>query len=273
MSGSAKDLQLNRGTMKFDDLDSKMRIFETAHDRSVLPDMYMVARIDGRGFTRLTKEVHPFEAPFDTVFRDYMIETTKHLMNCGFNVIYGFTQSDEISLLFDFSEKAFSRKTRKYISMLAGEASAKFSSLLGSVGAFDCRISELPNAKLVTDYFRWRNEDAHRNALNAHCYWRLRQDNFSRSAATAKIEGISIAAKNELLFTYGINFNDLPNWQKRGTGIYWKNTEKEGFNPKTNEKVTVQRRELFTDMELPMREEYSQFIADLVERHLPARLL
>ena len=86
--------------MKFDELDLKMRVFETAHDRSVLPGMLLVARIDGRNFTRLTKEIHKFEAPYDVRFRDMMIETTSHLMNCGFKTIYGYTQSDEISLLF-----------------------------------------------------------------------------------------------------------------------------------------------------------------------------
>jgi len=147
--------------MKFDDLDLKMRVYETASDRCVLPNMFMVARIDGRSFTKLTKEVHKFKAPFDEIFRDYMVETVKHLMTCGFDVIYGYTESDEISLLFNFNEKAFSRKVRKLISILAGEASAKFSTLLGSIGAFDCRISELPAKQLVVDYFRWRNEDAH----------------------------------------------------------------------------------------------------------------
>ncbi|SCW55557.1 hypothetical protein SAMN03159284_01808 [Mucilaginibacter sp. NFR10] len=29
--------------MKFDDLDEKMRIYETSQDRCVLPDMYIVA--------------------------------------------------------------------------------------------------------------------------------------------------------------------------------------------------------------------------------------
>lgn len=254
--------------MKFDDLDAKMRVYETAHDRCVLPDMYMVARIDGRGFTKLTKEVHPFEAPFDEKFRDMMVETVKHLMtNCGFNIIYGYTESDELSLLFHYNETAFSRKTRKLLSILAGEASAKFSSLLGGVGAFDCRLSELPNKQLVEDYFRWRNEDAHRNALNAHCYWRLRKDNFSKTEATAKIEGLSIAEKNELLFQYGINFNDLPNWQKRGIGLYWRDAPKEGFNPRTNEKVWVERRELFADFELPMREAYNQFIMEILNKY------
>lgn len=54
--------------MKFDDLDEKMRVFETAHDHCVLPGIWMVARIDGRGFTRLTKDVCKFEAPFDERF-------------------------------------------------------------------------------------------------------------------------------------------------------------------------------------------------------------
>ena len=116
--------------MKFDDLDKKMRVFETAHDFCVLPNMYMVARIDGRSFTKLTKDKHQFETPFDLKFRDLMVETVKHLMNCGFNVIYGYTESDEISLLFSLKEDTFNRKIRKYNSILAGEASAKFSLLL-----------------------------------------------------------------------------------------------------------------------------------------------
>ncbi len=253
--------------MKFDDLDLKLRVYETSQDRCVLPEMYIVARIDGRNFTRLTKEVHQFEAPFDEKFRDLMVETVKHLMSCGFNIIYGYTESDEISLLFHPKENTFGRKSRKYISILAGEASAKFSSLLGDVGAFDARLSELPNKKLVEDYFRWRNEDAHRNALNAHCYWRLRQDNFTVSEATAKIEGMSISANNEMLFQYGINFNNVPTWQKRGIGIYWKDVKKEGFNPKTNEHALVDKRMLYTDFELPMREEYNRFISNLVDKY------
>jgi tRNA(His) 5'-end guanylyltransferase len=253
--------------MKFDELDLKMRVYETAQDRCVLPNMYMVARIDGRGFTKLTKDVYKFKAPFDEVFRDYMVETVKHLMNCGFNIIYGFTQSDEISLLFDYDETAFSRKIRKYNSILAGEASAKFSTLLGGVGAFDCRISELPNKQLVVDYFRWRNEDAHRNALNAHCYWRLRGDQFSQTDATEKIKGLSTANKNELLFGYGLNFNEFPNWQKRGIGVYWKDFQKEGFNPKTQEKVVVDRRALFVDYDIPMKDDYEAFILGIIERN------
>ena len=250
--------------MKFDELDSKMRVFETAHDRSVLPGMFLVARIDGRNFTRLTKEVHKFEAPYDVRFRNMMIETTTHLMNCGFKAIYGYTQSDEISILFHPNITTFDRKIRKYNSILAGEASAKFSLLLQDLACFDCRISELPNVNLVVGYFRWRNEDAHRNALNAHCYWLLRKEGQSVKQATSALNRLSVAEKNELLWQRGINFNDLPLWQRRGTGLYWQSYEKTGTNPLTQEVVTTTRRQLTTNFELPMRDEYGALIQALI---------
>lgn len=251
--------------MKFDELDLTMRVFETANDRSVLPGMFMVARIDGRNFTRLTKEIHKFEAPYDVRFRELMIETTAHLMNCGFKTIYGYTQSDEISLLFHPAITTFDRKVRKYNSILAGEASAAFSLLLQDHACFDSRISELPNVDLVVDYFRWRNEDAHRNALNAHCYWLLRKEGQTVPQATRALEKLSVAEKNELLWQKGINFNNLPLWQRRGMGLYWESYEKTGTNPLTEEVVTTTRKRLKKDLELPMGDEYGQFVRSLIE--------
>lgn len=246
--------------MKFDELDQMMRVFETARDQYVLPGIHMVARIDGRSFTRLTKEVHQFATPFDEAMRDHMVGTTQHLMDCGFRVIYGYTQSDEISLLFHIDENSFGRKLRKLDSILAGEASAKFSTLLGDVGAFDCRISELPAARYVVDYFRWRQADAARNALNAHCYWLLRGRGKSVGEATNHLAGMSVAAKNELLFEAGVNFDALPGWQKRGVGLYWESYEKQGVNLKTGAAVTAVRRRMRVEMELPMGDEYSRLI-------------
>lgn len=251
--------------MKFDELDERMRVFETAHDLCVLPGVFMVARIDGRGFTRLTKEVHAFESPFDVRVRDMMVATTEHLMNCGFRILYGYMQSDEISLLFHPDEDTFGRKTRKLNSILSGEASAKFSLLLGGLAAFDCRICELPNAELVRDYFRWRNEDAHRNALNGHCYWSLRREGKGVDEATNTLVGLSVAQKNELLYQRGIQFNDLPSWQKRGTGLYREAYVKESRDPRTGEAVLVARRRLKVDFELPMRDAYGAFILSLLE--------
>jgi len=251
--------------MKFSELDKQLRIYETLNDRYVLPGIFMVARLDGRSFTRLTKEVHKFESPFDITFRDYMSQTVEHLMDCGFRVIFGYTQSDEISLLFHQDEDGFARKTRKLNSVLAGEASAKFSTLLGDIGVFDSRISELPSHKLVVDYFRWRNEDANRNALNAHCYWALRNSGMSVQESTDEVSGLSVAEKNELLFQVAnLNFNDIPLWQKRGTGVYWETYNKEAVNPKTGEKVTASRNRLKVDFELPMKDKFEEFVLALI---------
>lgn len=254
--------------MKFDELDERMRIFETAHDHCVMPGIYMVARLDGRNFTRLTKETRSFNAPFDEVFRDYMTATVEHLMDCGFRVIYGYTQSDEISLLLHRDEKAFGRKERKYNSILAGEASAKFSLLMGDLACFDSRICQLPNIELIQDYFNWRQEDAHRNALNAHCYWMLRGEGLSLNEATERLMGMSVADKNELLFSRDINFNDLPSWQKRGSGLYWQTYDKEGHNPITGETVTAKRRKIIVDFDLPFKDDYRNFLAARIEENL-----
>lgn len=259
--------------MKFDELDKRMRVFETVHDYCVLPGIYIVARLDGRGFTRLTKDVHQFEAPFDIRFRDLMVDTTEALIT-EFNALYGYTQSDEISLLFPLGCDLFNRKLRKLNSVLAGFASARFALKLGAMASMDCRICELPAPSHVVDYFRWRNEDACRNALNAHCYWMLRHQDHSATDASAALLRISVAEKNEMLFQQGVNFNDLPNWQKRGVGLHWTDYDKEGLNPMTGETVTAKRRRIKRDFELPMKEEYSAFIATIIqcdlERATPA---
>ncbi|GAB3262801.1 tRNA(His) guanylyltransferase Thg1 family protein [Chitinimonas naiadis] len=250
--------------MRFDDLDARMRVFETAHDVCVLPGVYIVARIDGRSFTKLTKETHRFDAPYDVRFRDMMVGTVQHLMQCGFSVVYGYTQSDEISLLFQLDENAFNRKERKWNSILSGEASACFSLQLGGMAAFDSRICQLPSAALVADYFAWRNEDAARNALNAHCYWTLRKQDMAPDAAAKRLARLNVAEKNELLFQHGVNFNDLPSWQKRGVGVYWKQVEKQGFNLKDGIPTVTSRRQLTVDHELPMREQYRDFILGML---------
>lgn len=246
--------------MKFDELDMRMRVFETTNDPVVLPGLWMVARLDGRGFTRLTRERHRFEAPFDVRFRDLMTATVEHLMGCGFRFLYAHTHSDEMSVLLHRDDETFGRKLRKLCSVLAGEASGKFSLLLGDVAAFDARVSQLPDLDLVVDYFRWRQEDAHRNALNAHCYWLLRREGRGAPEATRALEGRSPAWKNELLFRHGIQFADLPAWQKRGVGLYWETYEKTGRDPRTGAETRAQRRRLRVDPDLPMRAAYSDWV-------------
>jgi len=252
--------------MDFDTLDKQMRRFEQSFDRIMLEGIYLVARLDGRGFTRLTKKEWNLETPFDIKFRDAMIETTKHLMDCGFRMIYGFTESDEISLLFHLNDDTYSRKDRKLISILASEASVAFSMHTGKAAVFDNRLIPLPTIENVVDYFRWRQEDAHRNSLNSHCYWALRKEGVSAEDAQKQMTGISNSEKNDILFERGINYNDLPLWQKRGVGMYYRIEEREGFNPITNKTTTCTRRALHVEMDLPIGLEYSNLIETIVKQ-------
>lgn len=270
--------------MKFDDLDRTMRVYETAHDHCALPGLFLVVRLDGRSFTRLTKgEFRPqsrdaagereppqkFAAPFDERFRDAMLDAMTHLVgNAGFPILYGYQQSDEISLLLGPAADLFQRKLRKLESILAGEASAALTLQLGTRAAFDGRVSQLPSLKLVLDYFRWRQADAARNALSAHVYWTLRKEGRTPRQATAQASGLTTSAKHELLFARGVNFADLPLWQKRGTAVYWESYEKRGRNPKSGAEAVAVRRRLVRRLDLPMNDGYGLFLRDVIDAAL-----
>ena len=116
----------------------------------------------------------------------------------------------------------------------------------------------------MKDYFLWRQEDAHRNALNSWCYWTLRGDGDSVVKATKTLEGKSVSFKNELLFHHGINFDKLPSWQKRGIGLWFENYEKQGYNPISREDVVTTRREMKVEYDLPLREAYAELVAGFV---------
>lgn len=251
--------------MNFTELDRKMRRFEQSLDQVIWPELYLVARLDGRNFTRLTKEICEFEAPFDVRFRDAMISTTRHLMECGFRIIYGYTESDEISLLFHRDDNTFGHKTRKINSIMAGEASGFMSLQLGVPVCFDSRVAPLPNLECVGDYFAWRQEDAHRNSLNAHCYWMLRGKGLSAPQATEKLAGKSVSWKNELLFAEKINYNSLPDWQKRGIGLYHDTYEKKGYNPVKGQEETAVRKRIEVNMSLQVGDAYRKWVCALAE--------
>ena len=85
--------------MKIDLLEKKLRVYETTNDLRLSPNMFVIARIDGRNFSRLTRQELKLK-PYDQNMANCMIETAIHVMDCGFKTIYGFTQSDEISLLY-----------------------------------------------------------------------------------------------------------------------------------------------------------------------------
>jgi tRNA(His) guanylyltransferase len=246
--------------MQFDDLDERLRVFESIGDEPLSTDGHLVARLDGRGFTKLTKERLELSKPFDPRFRDVMVATTRHLMHSGLAVLYAYTQSDEISLWFAPDEQSFGRKPRKLLSVLAGEASASFSLAMGVVGAFDCRLALLPDLDRVCDYFRWRQQDAIRNAMIGHVYWRLRGQGLSPRRATSAMTGLGHAALGQRLREFGVEFDALPTWERCGVGQRWVRVEREGVDPRTGATTMAERRQVLLDDELPTGEAYAAYL-------------
>lgn len=234
-----------------------MRQGEYFHDLKVPKENWTILRLDGRGFSKFTAEA--FEKPFDERFHGHMVLTTKALVT-EFNAVFAFTESDEISCLLPFEWDFFDREVEKVLSISAAVASSTFTLSFGQAVQFDSRIWISGKFESVLDYFRWRQGDAHRCALNGWTYWTLRQEGASASEATQRLSGLKSSDKQELLFQRGINFNDLPNWQKRGTGVCYESIEKEGFNPLTKETVTVERRALTVVEDLPFGDDLSEFL-------------
>lgn len=243
---------------KFEKIQRQGEMF---HNLRIPNGVYPIIRVDGRGFSKYTND--HYEKPFDIRFRDRINEAALELFK-EMDAIYAYSESDEISILLHRDWSMFDRSWEKAVSVSAGIISSAFSDHDGT--HFDSRVHVAADMDAVKDYFSWRQADAKRCALNGWVYWTHRHNGFSGAAADSNMRGMSVAAKIVFLEAHGILWDRedpivlddfvVPNWQKHGVGIRWLEYEKQGFNPMTNQNVTVIRRALMTDYELPTGDEY-----------------
>ena len=112
-----------------DDLGKRMKEFyEKPAQTKLIRRMPVVIRIDGKAFHTFTRG---FQKPFDNVLIKTMQETTKYLCENIQNCIFGFTQSDEITIiLVDYKELNtsawFDYKVQKMCSIAASMATMAF---------------------------------------------------------------------------------------------------------------------------------------------------
>lgn len=254
--------------------EAQLRKYETALDQMIPPGLWMIVRLDGIAFTRTTKRFG-LHKPFDPHFTDAMMQMSQSLLaNSGFQIVYAYTMSDEISLLIAPQDQTFGRKTRKILSSLASHAGAamqremerpetraKYScpSDAEFLWPFDARISVLPDEQTVVDYFRWRLSEATRNCINNHCYWTLRQEGKKKEEATLELYGKSFSELNDFLFDRGVNFNELPLWQRRGIGVY-KEVYRSSVGGDSIMDDPILRKRVFSNEKLPKGDDYSSFL-------------
>jgi tRNA(His) 5'-end guanylyltransferase len=200
-------------------LGDRMKGYESAAESRLLPGTPIIARIDGRAFHTFTRNMR---RPYDVTMSSAMVNTTKKLVEES-NALLGYTQSDEISLLFfapdSKSETFFNGRRDKLVSVLASMASVYFreqqlwfkpEGFNQDLAFFDCRVFNTPTRAEAFNYFLWRERDATKNSISMAA-----QSVYSH----AQLHEKNSSEKQELLFQKGINWNNYPEFFKRGTYV------------------------------------------------------
>lgn len=262
------------------ELAARMKDFyENPAKTQLLRRMPVAIRIDGKAFHTFTRG---FQKPFDPVLMDTMQRTMKHLCENIQGCVFGYTQSDEITLILtDYqkltSEAWFNYEVQKMASISASMATVAFNKYFSEniikynstydplieenkrlieryvnaaeKGAmFDARCFNIPKEE-VTNLIYWRQLDATRNSIQM-----VGQAHFSH----AKLKDKTCNDIQDMLMTQcGINWNNFTIPCKRGTACI-KTEEKETikepniyFGEQIGERIIV-RRKWKIDYEIPI---------------------
>lgn len=208
-------------------------------------------RLDGRAFHRLTDTLG-LEKPFDEFFHKAMVTACTSLVSdSGLNPDLAYTFSDEISLYF--TKLPFSGRVEKIDSVAASYAASSFTLALGgtTLVSFDARVIPA-TPEYALEYLANRQNEAWRNHINAYCQQALIEEGMDAKKAAEQLKGLQSKDLHEMMHIRGFNLATTPSWQRRGTLVYKKLTEKEGFNPITKETVVAERSAVTAEPELPL---------------------
>ena len=221
-----------------DELGKRMKEFyEQVPKTRLVRRMPVAIRIDGKAFHTFTRG---FQKPFDKVLMTTMQETTKYLCENIQGCVFGYTQSDEITLiLVDYKELDtsawFDYEVQKLCSISASMATMAFNKFfaknvdkynsdpkssgiqanwylaaLDKGAMFDARCFNIPKEE-VTNLVYWRQLDAARNSVQM-----VGQANFSHK----ELQNKSCNMIQDMLHEQkGINWNDFPVDCKRGAAV------------------------------------------------------
>jgi tRNA(His) 5'-end guanylyltransferase len=234
-----------RETMPVNDaLGTRMKTYyEQVPKTRLVRRMPVAIRIDGKAFHTFTRG---FQKPFDEVLGNAMVKTMEYLCKNIQGCVFGYTQSDEITLLLiDYqtleTDAWFEYEVQKMCSISASMATMAFNKYFYSEvlkwydktiadnifqeqenvklmktyqnaaekGAmFDARVFNIPKEEACNLVY-WRQLDATRNSIQM-----VGQANFSHS----ELQGCSCNVIQDMLHEQrGINWNDFPTRWKRGT--------------------------------------------------------
>lgn len=192
-------------------LGDRMKRYERVTDHALPIKTPVIIRVDGKAFHTFTRGC---EKPWDARLVNAMCAAASALCEGIDGARFAYLQSDEISVLVaDWSslqsQPWLGYRLQKLCSVASSIATAEFNASMPMVklALFDARAFSVPHHEVV-NYFIWRQQDATRNSISG-----LAQSHFSHR----QLHGKNTKAMQEMLHAErGINWNDLPAWQKRG---------------------------------------------------------
>lgn len=157
-----------------DALGDRMKAYEDQY-RMLLPKKsFYIARIDGRAFHTYVDK-YGFDRPFDCGLQTAFEITTVKLCKEIQGTLLGYTQSDEISIVFTdtTSENAqpyFGGNIQKIASVVSSVATQTFNEVIGpnKPASFDARIFHVPNTTEAANNILWRIKDCERNSISSY---------------------------------------------------------------------------------------------------------
>ncbi|EEH50670.2 tRNA guanylyltransferase [Paracoccidioides brasiliensis Pb18] len=186
-------------------------------DDNLLPNTWIVVRIDGRGFHRFSGRYH-FQKPNDERALNLMNTAACAVMKDLPDLIIAYGVSDEYSKLVTTIVSTF---TAHYIyNWSSFFPSAPLEP--GFLPTFDGRAVQYPSVRNLRDYMSWRQADCHINNLYNTTFWNMiLQGGISNTEAEKELQGTVSGEKNEILFSrFGINYNNEPEMYRKGSVIF-----------------------------------------------------
>lgn len=201
-------------------------------DVELLPQTFIVIRLDGRGFHRFT-EHYKFNKPNDIRALKLANAAAMNIKRQFKDVVLAYGESDEYSFVLRPDTDLFNRRESKLVSTFVSTYTANYVQLwpkffpdlpldLKHLPTFDGRAVVYPNLQTVKDYVCWRYVDTHINNLYNTVFWTLvLKGGMTTREAEQKLAGTLSADKNEILFKeFGINYNNEPEIFKKGSLIF-----------------------------------------------------
>ncbi|XP_041782622.1 probable tRNA(His) guanylyltransferase [Anopheles merus] len=197
-------------------------------EEKLLPNSWIVVRIDGKGFHRFCN-VHSFSKPNDLDALQLMNLAGMTVLQEFNEIAIGYGQSDEYSFVFRREASVYQRRRDKLVSYVASLFTSAYmfhwkrifngrSIAMRYPPSFDARAVLYPTDENLRDYLSWRQADVHVNNLYNTTFWNLVASGLSNSDAEKRLQGTLASDKNEILFSqFGINYNNEPIIYRKGT--------------------------------------------------------